>query len=773
MSHPCRTLGLALAAIMLFVAACGDDPRRPLNAACDGDGQCADGLQCIGGQCLDPQGDEDGDGLINSIEGALGTNAFDADSDGDGISDAIEVGDDLNAPQNSDGNETIDALESAAIDSDSDCIVDQDDPNNAVKEVDAETLGELLCTREAVGVCAAGGALGTCELVDGTPTLTCDFSAVADYEATEVSCDQLDNDCNGETDDRFKDSAFGWDGNGVAADAGKVLGDSCGVGACAGGSVVCGSTTTLTCSTSNQNSTEVCDGTDSDCNGIEDDAAPGAEGCSDFFVDADGDGAGDVSESMCLCAPSGNFTTDVGGDCNDGNADVAPGSTAAVCGADADCDGSPLDEGELCDTGNEVLVAQGCLDCGVNEFKVHASAGSFQGQHVMAALAGGDYVFAIQETQAPSPPVFNGASFGGDAGIHVQVMSPGSTYPCAAETELPCGAVGSFLLEPDTELTYDRMLVLPLQSGGFVVVTQAYAFLLESVVVQAQRFDAKAVPVGDPIDLSAGAPLDQVYTLEATALGGDDFLVGLQGFTWQTESEASFAIKIDGENAATVLGPALPPGTNAYTFSMIGADDGSYVVAWADYDFESGVQQIMLQPMMPNGEPNGEPTPAHDIDGFDRSSFVLTRGPGSSFTAVTSRYYEVGTILERQDFNADGTKIGAMTAVSEELDNVFGFSAAVAADGTLSVAWGTASDQRGGTSGASLEQGPWMLIAAPGETYTADPVVLPAIVSPSSPGIARVIAVGDEFITGWSAMGVDAIDVWNQRFDATSARLWR
>jgi hypothetical protein len=56
--------------------------------------------------------DTDNDGLLDSQEIILGTNPLKRDSDGDGVSDAIEIGMDINSPQDSDHDNKIDALDS-------------------------------------------------------------------------------------------------------------------------------------------------------------------------------------------------------------------------------------------------------------------------------------------------------------------------------------------------------------------------------------------------------------------------------------------------------------------------------------------------------------------------------------------------------------------------------------------------------------------------------------------------------------------------------------
>jgi hypothetical protein len=72
--------------------------------------------------------DADNDGLTDAQEQTLGTDPFDADTDGDGEGDAAEVGGDVNAPLDIDGDGTIDALESSILDTDNDGAMNEVDP---------------------------------------------------------------------------------------------------------------------------------------------------------------------------------------------------------------------------------------------------------------------------------------------------------------------------------------------------------------------------------------------------------------------------------------------------------------------------------------------------------------------------------------------------------------------------------------------------------------------------------------------------------------------
>ncbi|MDM9632821.1 gliding motility-associated C-terminal domain-containing protein [Robiginitalea aurantiaca] len=74
--------------------------------------------------------DTDGDGLLDGVEASLGTDPNDPDTDGDGIDDGAEVGTDPENPENEDGDDLIDALDSNIRDSDADGVNDQQDPAN-------------------------------------------------------------------------------------------------------------------------------------------------------------------------------------------------------------------------------------------------------------------------------------------------------------------------------------------------------------------------------------------------------------------------------------------------------------------------------------------------------------------------------------------------------------------------------------------------------------------------------------------------------------------
>jgi len=201
------------------------------------------------------------------------------------------------------------------------------------------------------GVCEEDLVQATC--MDGD--WVCNYSQVPDYEALESSCDGKDNDCDGDTDDP-------WD-----------VGDPCDgddSDECKNGTWTCkADMSDVECVNEVvQDIEEECgNDEDDDCDGLTDEED--ADGCVDYFKDLDQDEYGVNDDTRCLCfagqAPF--YTALVGGDCLDTDASVNPGESEACNDIDDNCNDSTdedfPDKGDPCDGDDPDLCENGTLDC--------------------------------------------------------------------------------------------------------------------------------------------------------------------------------------------------------------------------------------------------------------------------------------------------------------------------------------------------------------------------------------------------------------------------
>ncbi len=251
-----------------------------------------------------------------------------ADHDGDGFSEKDGDCNDDDSLVNPDADEVCDG-----VDNDCDGEVD-DEPVDApiwYTDSDGDGFGD-----PATGFAACDADAG--ELVDNG--LDCDDDDPAVNPLAIESCDGIDNDCNGTTDDGYAEDALTW-----YADA-----DADGYGTPVYTTEACDQPDGYVgnpddCDDSEPaawpGADETCDGIDNDCNGEIDD---GVLDPVTWYRDADGDGYGDPDDTILTCTPPEGYVLD-GTDCDDGDDTVHPDAREYCDTLDNDCDGEIDEDG--------------------------------------------------------------------------------------------------------------------------------------------------------------------------------------------------------------------------------------------------------------------------------------------------------------------------------------------------------------------------------------------------------------------------------------------
>ena len=262
--------------------------------------------------------DSDGDGLTNAQEDSLGTGRNNADTDGDGANDGAEVGGNVNAPLDSDGDGTPNVLESSVTDSDGDGISNQlDSANNNPCVPNANSAPCLALDSDGDGLTnAQEDALGTSR---GNPD--------TDGDGTNDGAEAGDTDGDGIAN-ALESSVTDSDGDGVPNQSDPANGNPCVPNA----------------------SSVLCLLQDSDGDGLSN-AQEDALGTSRGNPDTDGDGtndgadAGDTDGDGIPNALESSVTDSDGdgvanqADANNANPCVPNANSAACLALDSDGDG--------------------------------------------------------------------------------------------------------------------------------------------------------------------------------------------------------------------------------------------------------------------------------------------------------------------------------------------------------------------------------------------------------------------------------------------------
>jgi len=254
--------------------------------------------------------------------GGDGPSVYDQDEDGYSTDNDC---DDTNANINPGATEVCDGA-----DNDCDGFVDDEDPNvrdqpSWYADSDGDGWGAN-----------ASGALQVCEAPSGWVSADlgedCDDDDAQVNPGAQESCNEVDDDCDGEIDEDASD-ALTWHPD---ADTDGFGDQDSSTAACEQpeGHVADGSDCDDADPQVNPEAEESCNEADDDCDGAIDEEASDAP---TWYADLDGDGHGDDDSSDIRCQALTGYVAQ-GGDCNDTDDSIHPGAEETCNQIDDDCD---------------------------------------------------------------------------------------------------------------------------------------------------------------------------------------------------------------------------------------------------------------------------------------------------------------------------------------------------------------------------------------------------------------------------------------------------
>ncbi|MBT9559221.1 MAG: putative metal-binding motif-containing protein, partial [Myxococcales bacterium] len=337
-------------------------PSAPYSALAKGDCNDADPFTSpIANEACNDK-DDDCDGSTDEF-GAAGCKDHYKDEDGDdyGLSadarclcDADDVYSTLVGGDCDDEDEARSpaASEQCGNGKDDDCDGQTDEEGGAAcvtyyRDSDGDLYGTELDSR---CLCGPGGAFTTKVAGD------CNDNEKPVYPGAAELCNTADDDCDGQTDEEGASSCVTY-----FLDDDKDLYGVTGSTKC-----LCAATAPYTaliggdCKDSSDeirpNRQELCNGIDDDCNDVIDDE--NAVGCEVRYLDVDKDGFGVPGSQKCVCPGHPTLTATKGGDCNDNDLLVYPGTP---CGAPS-CSGATLTSPPMCE-GSGTCTPGGAAPC--------------------------------------------------------------------------------------------------------------------------------------------------------------------------------------------------------------------------------------------------------------------------------------------------------------------------------------------------------------------------------------------------------------------------
>lgn len=343
-----RIFSLVLTAALLTGCPAPDtgDSSKVSGDDADGDGFTSDNDCNDDDASINPDATEACDGIDNNCDeqvdeaGATGGATFYADSDGDSYGNAADTETACSAPSgfvdnDDDCDDGDSGVNPSAIevcdDQDNNCdgATDEGVATTYFRDADGDGYGNPGATDDACS--APSGYVGNGD--------DCDDGSNQIHPGAAEICDNVDNDCDGDTDD---------DDSGVTETLkyyedsdGDLYGDTSSVAnACDAPSGYTSSNGDCDDSDPfvNPAAPEVCNGDDDDCDTLVDADDDSVTDATTYYMDADLDSYGDPTTATPICGDAGSEYSMDWTDCDDGNPSINPSATEVCDSADNDCD---------------------------------------------------------------------------------------------------------------------------------------------------------------------------------------------------------------------------------------------------------------------------------------------------------------------------------------------------------------------------------------------------------------------------------------------------
>lgn len=322
----------------------------------DGDGFCVTDGDCDESNAeINPGATEICDNIDNNCDQQVDegvTTTFFQDSDSDGFGNPLVSQEACEAPtgyitNNTDCDDTTNLVNPGVaevcdgIDNNCDGQIDEGMLNTYYADSDGDNYGDTLATVEACTVPSG-------YVEDSTD---CDDTKATAFPGNQEVCDEVDNNCNGVTDEGVTTTYYA-DFDGDTYGSLGVTQQACSTPA---GYVLDSTDCDDSAVAVNPGATEICNGIDDNCDGNIDENA--ASNANTWYRDSDNDGYGDPSNSTVACTAPPGYVAD-NTDCYDGSLDVNPGATERCNSIDDNCDGV-VDENTAVDAGTWYVDADG------------------------------------------------------------------------------------------------------------------------------------------------------------------------------------------------------------------------------------------------------------------------------------------------------------------------------------------------------------------------------------------------------------------------------